>query len=193
MAQSLALAKIFPDQDAVRVITQAGQTWFCNKDVCEVLGIQNPRSSYASLDNNDKTKIGVRLSNGVQEMGFISESGLYDLFLKSRTTEAQVFRKWVSSQILPSLRKNGSCALEDHERSRLLTIISDLESSKKQIEDQKFKIEQDLKKADEDKKHAEIKLQIADAENKHITILHENMKKKKTRFKCQKVHVFTCR
>lgn len=186
MTESLVLAKIFPDQDAVRAITQEGQTWFCNKDACAILGLKNHRSAYSSLDDNDKTKIGVELSNGVQEMGFINESGLYELFLNSRAADAKVFRKWVSSQILPSLRKNGSCTLEDHERSRLLTIISDLENSKKQVEEQKLKVEQDLKKTDDDKKHVEIKLQIADAENKHITILHENMKKKKTRFKCQK-------
>ena len=200
-ADSPSLTRIFTYQDMpVRITTHTQQTWFCNKDVCAVLDIRNHKDAYSSLDDDEKMNINTDSAGGIQKTGFVSESGLYELIFKSRKSEAKAFRKWISSQVLPSIRKTGSYTLEEHERTKFLTDISNLENSKKQIEEQKLKaekcleqiseekkkIEQDLKQTDEDKKQTENQLHIIDAENNHITILHENMKKKKIRFKCQK-------
>lgn len=205
---TLSSSTVFTYQNMpVRIANHKDETWFCNKDVCSVLEIKNHRDAYSSLDNEQKESIKVDSAGGIQKMGFISESGLYDLILRSRKEKAKAFKAWITKEVLPSIRKTGSYTLENQERNRLLTDIRNLEISrkqieeqkievekqlekvsedKKQIEDQKFRAEQDLKKANEDKKETEDQFQIIDAENQHITILHENMKKKQIRFKCQK-------
>ena len=103
------------DEDPVRIVMVAGDPWFVANDICRVLNIGNPRQALARLDEDER---GVSLNDtlgGVQEMNIISESGMYALVLGSRKAEARRFRKWVTSDVLPELRRTGKYQLHDHE------------------------------------------------------------------------------
>lgn len=95
---------------AVRVVGTADAPWFVAKDVCAALGIANYRDALASLEEDEK---GVALTDtlgGAQEMLTVNESGLYALIFRSRKEQARIFRKWVTSEVLPQIRKTGRYA-----------------------------------------------------------------------------------
>ena len=92
----------------VRIIEINGEPWFVAADVGAVLQLTNVRSSVALLDDDEKDVSTIDTRGGMQETSIISESGLYTLILKSRRPEAKPFRKWVTSEVLPSIRKTGS-------------------------------------------------------------------------------------
>ncbi len=92
----------------VRVIEINNEPWFVASDVGAVLQLTNVRSSVALLDDDEKGVSTIDTRGGLQEIGIVSESGLYTLILKSRRPEAKPFRKWVTSEVLPSIRKTGS-------------------------------------------------------------------------------------
>lgn len=97
---------------AVRVITRDNQPWFVAIDVCNALGYVNSRKAVADhLEDDEKatvTNSDGRAGNGAQQFTIISESGLYALVLRSRKPEARKFAKWVTSEVLPSIRQTGS-------------------------------------------------------------------------------------
>lgn len=95
------------DDKLVRIADQDGSPWFVAKDVCDVLGLVNSRKAVAALDDDEK---GVTISDtlgGPQEVSIVSESGLYALIFRSRKPAAKAFRKWVTAEVLPSIRQNG--------------------------------------------------------------------------------------
>lgn len=96
---------------AVRVLTREGEPWFVLADVCDVLEIGNPTMAARRLDNDEKGVNTIETLGGPQETSIINESGLYTLILTSRKAEAKRFRKWVTAEVLPSIRKTGSYAL----------------------------------------------------------------------------------
>lgn len=88
----------------IRTIILDGEPYFVAKDVCDVLGHTNPSVAIQMLDNDERTK----KSLGRQgEAWFVNESGLYNLIFRSNKSEAKVFRKWVTSEVLPALRRTG--------------------------------------------------------------------------------------
>lgn len=93
-------------------IDDAGQIWFVAKDVCDVLEIENNRTALLRLDENEKTDV-VFLDvnkNGVKQnrrMNIINESGMYTLVLTSRKPQAKDFKRWLTTEVIPSIRKNG--------------------------------------------------------------------------------------
>lgn len=103
------------DEDPIRVVMIAGDPWFVANDICRVLALTNPRKAVGDLDDDEK---GVTISDtlgGQQEMNVVSESGMYSLIFRSRKPEARRFRKWVTAEVLPSLRKTGQYQLHEHE------------------------------------------------------------------------------
>jgi prophage antirepressor-like protein len=91
----------------VRVITKNNEPWFCLKDVCESLALQ-PKHVKSRLSDEVVTTDHIFDSLGRQQVvNFINEDGLYDVILDSRKPEAKAFRKWVTSEVLPSIRKHG--------------------------------------------------------------------------------------
>ena len=96
---------------SVRVIMQNGEPWFVAKDVCECLDIGNSRDAVAALDEDEKGVDSIDTPGGAQEMSIISEPGLYSLILRSRKPEAKAFKRWVTHDILPSIRKTGSYSM----------------------------------------------------------------------------------
>ena len=103
--------KIFqnPEFGAVRTIIIDDEVWFVGNDVAKALGYQKPDQAVrTNVSNEDSTLMGVSDSNNhTQQMKVINESGLYDLVFESRLPSAKRFRHWVTSEVLPSIRKNG--------------------------------------------------------------------------------------
>lgn len=111
-----SLAPFAFDDSLVRAYAdEAGNPWFVAKDVCKVLGLGNPRTSIALLDDDERGVHIVDTLGGAQEMATISESGLYSLTFRSRKPEAKRFRKWVTAEVLPTLRKTGHYAVSGRE------------------------------------------------------------------------------
>lgn len=95
------------NQTAVRVINRNGEAWFIAKDVAAALGYSHVPHALRILDDDEKDVHIVDTRGGNQEMAIINESGVYALVLKSRKPEAKPFRKWVTSEVLPAIRKTG--------------------------------------------------------------------------------------
>lgn len=93
----------------IRTVTIEGEPWFVGKDVAEVLGYSNPRDAlYRHVDGEDKNT--VAFHDGIQgnpNMTIINESGLYSLILGSKLPTAKQFKRWVTSEVLPAIRKTG--------------------------------------------------------------------------------------
>jgi len=85
-----------------------GQPWFVAADVCAVLDLGNPRTSLALLDEDERGVHTVDTPGGTQQSSTVSESGMYSLVLRSRKPEAKRFKKWVTGEVLPSIRKTGA-------------------------------------------------------------------------------------
>ncbi len=92
----------------VRTVQKDGEPWWVLKDVCEVLGISKYRDTAARLEDDEREPIRVDTLGGAQEMLCVNESGLYNVILRRDKTEAKPFRKWVTSEVLPSIRKHGA-------------------------------------------------------------------------------------
>uniref|UniRef100_UPI0038D1A47B BRO family protein n=1 Tax=Haematospirillum jordaniae TaxID=1549855 RepID=UPI0038D1A47B len=90
------------------IVDESGQPWFVASDVCLALEISNSRDAISRLDDDEKSVGIADTPGGQQEMNIINESGLYSLILTSRKPAAKRFKKWVTSEVLPSIRKTGS-------------------------------------------------------------------------------------
>lgn len=91
----------------VRTVRKDGTPWFVLKDVCGVLGVGNVSDVYARLDTDEKGVGQIDTLGGRQSMNIISESGLYNVILRSDKPEAKPFRKWVTAEVLPAIRRSG--------------------------------------------------------------------------------------
>ncbi|MEW1551522.1 BRO family protein [Streptomyces tsukubensis] len=100
----------FPETgQPVRVLTIDGEPWWFASDICAVLGIANVGNVLARLDDTDVSSI--RLTDGTPgnpNRAVVSESGLYDVILDSRKPEARAFRRWITAEVVPSIRRTGS-------------------------------------------------------------------------------------
>ena len=92
---------------SVRVLIIDGEPWFVAVDVCAALHINNNRMALERLDDDERGVSVMDTPGGPQKMSIINESGLYALILTSRKPEAKKFKKWVTSEVLPTLRKQG--------------------------------------------------------------------------------------
>ncbi len=95
----------------IRIITdEHGDPWFVAKDVCEALGYSNARDAIAKhVDEEDRNTVAIRDGNrGNPNQAIINESGLYSLILGSKLENAKRMKRWVTSEVLPSIRKTGS-------------------------------------------------------------------------------------
>ena len=104
-----------PEFGEVRTqVDEKGEPWFCAKDVCDALKHTNSRRAIAQLvDEGDVTKRYTPTSSGDQLMTYINESGLYSLILFSKLESAKRFKHWVTSDVLPTIRKRGAFFTND--------------------------------------------------------------------------------
>lgn len=113
----------------VRIDTgEDGGTWFVATDVCRVLEIANPGDAYSRLDDDEKDVRTMDTPGGPQQVVVINEAGLYSLVLTSRKSQAKRFKRWVTHDVLPSLRKTGSYSL-----SEKLTVNQQISMSKHRL------------------------------------------------------------
>lgn len=108
--------KVFSNEEfgKVRVLSIDNEPWFVGRDVAEVLGYSNTRDAISKhVDEEDKGVAKCDTPSGAQQMTIINESGMYSLILSSKLPNAKKFKRWVTSEVLPSIRKTGSYNLPD--------------------------------------------------------------------------------
>ena len=106
------MSQIIPfefESHALRVnLDAAGQPWFVAADVCAALDLPETHKAIARLDDDEKGRNSIPTPGGQQDMSMVNESGLYNLVLGSRKPEAKRFKRWITHEVLPSIRKTGS-------------------------------------------------------------------------------------
>ncbi|MCT8526837.1 BRO-N domain-containing protein [Glaesserella parasuis] len=118
MSQSTQLSTFNFEQSSIRVIAVNNEPWFVAKDVCDTLGIKNPTQALENLDEDERAMFNIGLEqrvnfdNRVSEINIVSESGMYTLILRCRDAVKKGsvphrFRKWVTAEVLPQIRKTG--------------------------------------------------------------------------------------
>jgi anti-repressor protein len=93
-------------------IDDSGDPWFCAADVCRALEIANSRDAISNLDDDEKDVVIADTPGGPQKMIFVSEAGLYTLTLHSRKPAAKEFKRWITHDVIPSIRKHGGYLTE---------------------------------------------------------------------------------
>ena len=167
---------------SIRVIEKDGEPWFVAKDIAMVLDFCNTNDATRCLEEDEKGAHNVRTLGGMQEMTAINESGLYHLILVSRKPEAKKFRKWVTEEVLPSIRKTGSYSVTKNpvdvvvysdnplERCKALTaILEKQEEEKLLLEQQKHIAEQER----DDVKEAFSRSVVSDNDKLYSTFIKE--------------------
>lgn len=129
--------KIFDfEQNEVRTILLDNKPYFVGKDVANVLGYSNtPKAIRDHVDEEDKTQNESFTVNGTALM-LINESGLYSLILKSKLPNARKFKRWVTSEVLPAIRKTGSYTNVPQSFAQALRLAADLEEKNQLLEQQ---------------------------------------------------------
>lgn len=136
----------------VRVNTDAEEPLFCAMDVCKILGYANGRDAVAKhVDQEDVAKCYTPTKGGVQNISYVNESGLYALILASKLPTAKTFKHWITSVVLPSIRKHGAYATSETIDSiiadpdngiRLLTALKEERQQRKLAEDKAALLEE---------------------------------------------------
>lgn len=129
----------------IRAIEKEGQSWFVAKDICKVLELTNTTIALQRLDEDEVTKL--NLGGLAGETNFVNEYGLYSLILGSRKREAKEFKRWVTHEVLPSIRKHGGYIANQDKLTpeqlmakALIVAQSVIEEKDKLIEEQKPKV-----------------------------------------------------
>lgn len=113
--EQMSSLQIFNNQDfgQIRTLEKDGQVWFVGKDVADVLGYQNASKALSDhVDDEDKLNNETLASLGQRGGWLINESGLYSLVLSSKLPTAKQFKRWVTSEVLPAIRKTGMYAVD---------------------------------------------------------------------------------
>lgn len=131
----------------IRTITKDNEPWFVASDICKSLDLSNPTMAMQRIDDDEKAKFNLGLSGG--ETNCVNEYGLYSLALASRKKEAKDFKRWITHEVLPSIRKNGGYiagqeTLSDDEllSKALLVAHNKIAERDKIIEQKQARIEQ---------------------------------------------------
>lgn len=130
----------------IRTLNVDGEPWFVGKDIVEKLGYQNgSRDINRHVDEDDRTKTMVFDGNQNKETIIINESGLYSLILSSKLPNAKKFKRWVTAEVLPSLRKHGAYFTAEtlhktmrkpRELAKLLTTLADEQEKRHKLEEE---------------------------------------------------------
>lgn len=105
----------------IRVKMINGEPWFSGKDVCYSIGISKYRDFLSKLDDDERVSTNMDTLGGNQQITVVNESGLYHLIFLSRKPEAKAFRKWVTNEVLPSIRRTGGYSVCPTQRPTLPT------------------------------------------------------------------------
>ena len=140
--------QIFNSQDFgdIRTVTIDGEPWFVGKDVAEALGYEKPTDAVRKrVDDEDRGSSKMETPSGMQNMTIINESGLYALVFGSKLESAKKFKKWVTSEVLPAIRKNGSYSMPISTNDKIMLLAQghmelqqEVDSIKKDMESLKM-------------------------------------------------------
>ena len=142
----------FEDHE-VRTVEIDGEPWFVGKDVAAVLGYSNPRDAINKrVDDEDKGVAKCDTLGGVQDLTIINESGLYSLVLSSKLPNAKKFKRWVTNEVLPSIRKHGAYMTPETIKKVMLTpdFIISLAGELKNEQEKNKKLTLELESKDEE-------------------------------------------
>jgi len=118
----------FSETNKVRIVNN-NQPWFAAIDVCNSLGLKNPTDVVKKLDDDERAKFNLGRQG---RTWFVNESGLYNLIFRSNKTEAKLFRKWVTNEVLPALRKTGSYQAPVVKEVKALPVVPEIFEQKRQ-------------------------------------------------------------
>lgn len=96
----------------IRTVTRDGEPWFVAVDVCRALELSDTHKAVARLDDDEKGRNSIPTPGGLQDVTIVNEPGLYTLVLGSRKPEAKAFKRWITHEVLPSIRKTGVYAAD---------------------------------------------------------------------------------
>ena len=137
---------------AVRTLTIEGEPYFVGKDVAEILGYTNtPKAIRDHVDDEDKLTERIVLSGQNREVIFINESGLYSLILSSKLPNAKKFKRWVTAEVLPAIRKHGSYNADYSSLSPQLQYLISLEQKTKALEQKQTELENKLAESEKNR------------------------------------------
>lgn len=126
----------------LRTIVKDGEPWFVARDVCDILEIGNASMALERLDDDEKGISLIETPGGKQKVGVVNEAGLYALVLGSRKQEARQFKRWVTHEVLPSIRKTGSYSVQPKSPGEMFLMIAEqLVASEKRMEVLEEKLE----------------------------------------------------
>ena len=97
-----------PEFGKIRAIERNGEPWFVAADVCRALDLCDTSKALDRLDDDEKGTSLIRTLGGEQKMNIVNEPGLYTLVLGSRKPEAKAFKRWITHEVIPSIRKHGA-------------------------------------------------------------------------------------
>lgn len=117
----------------LRTVTIDGSPWWVAKDVCDILEHTNSRMAVDRLDDDEKGVSTVDTLGGPQEMQVVNEPGLYALIMTSRKPEAKDFRRWITHDVIPSIRKTGSYGAPSSPTEALLQAVQIMAKQEQQI------------------------------------------------------------
>lgn len=136
----------------VRTIDQNGEPWFVAADVCRALDVGNSRQALTRLDEDEKGVISNDTPGGNQEMSIVNEPGLYSLVLGSRKPEAKAFKRWITHEVIPAIRKHGAYATPEMVEKMLgdpdvmIRTLTALKEERQKVEKLAAKVEEDKPK-----------------------------------------------
>lgn len=110
-----AAMKVFENEQfgKVRVVSKGGEPWFVVADVCKAIELPDTHKAVGRLDGDEKGRNLILTLGGKQEMTVVNESGLYALVLGSRKPEAKTFKRWITHEVIPSIRRYGVYAVDE--------------------------------------------------------------------------------
>lgn len=129
-------------------MNESDESLFCLADVCSVIGIANARNVKSRLDLEDVRQMDTLTEGGKQQVTFITESGLYDVIIRSDSEKAKPFRKWVTSEVLPSIRKHGAYMTQETLEKALTSpdFLIQLATNLKEEKQKRIEAEQKIQK-----------------------------------------------
>lgn len=187
------LMKVFQfDGEQIRIeVDDQGDPWFCLRDVCAVLGINNGGNVAADIDEEDKKIVVVQDgTRGNPNMIFVSEAGLWAAVMRSRKPVAKEFKRWLAKEVIPSIRKNGGY-LTDATKMNPIKLMRSMSQQERvamlaatfeaDLEDEQAKTEEERRRrieADEGRRAAEARASSALDDNAKIMSEHRQLERK---------------
>jgi prophage antirepressor-like protein len=150
----------YKQMGSVRTAIVDGDPWFCLKDVCDVLLINNSRMVSSRLDDDQKGVIQTDTIGGEQNLVYVNESGLYDVILRSDKPEAKPFRKWVTGEVLPSIRKTGSYTVAPEPEKPSLSVYDMISLMAQETQERLKAVEGEINQLKRSKQQAETRLNL---------------------------------